>query len=179
MEKFFQKKSTKRPKEWKLNQSEEKEVKILSQNLNPSKGNLLRNHSVQSTYKSNDIRSYEKIGKILLSITLSLENALAGAGIYKDGVAVTQVTAGDSITVRVPASSLTNQNQQFTIKGDTTKTIYNVYQYQPDDTQYQPIMTPEYYETNVQGSGNTIVQGQLEEEPPVEPTYSITINLFI
>ena len=73
MEKFFQKKSTKRPKEWKLNQSEEKEVKILSQNLNPSKGNLLRNHSVQSTYKSNDIRSYEKIGKIQLSITLSLE----------------------------------------------------------------------------------------------------------
>ena len=40
-------------------------------------------------------------------------------------------------------------------------------------------MTPEYYETTVQGSGNTTVQGQLEEEPPVEPTYSITINLFI
>ena len=110
------------------------------------------------------------------TITLSLENALAGAGIYKDGVAVTQVTAGDSITVRVPASSLTNQNQQFTIKGDTTKTIYNVYQYQPDDTQYQPIMTPEYYETTVQGSGNTTVQGKLDEEPPVDPTYSITIN---
>ena len=68
MEKFFQKKSTKRPKEWKLNQSEEKEVKILSQNLNPSKGSLLRNQSIQSSYKSNDIRSYEKIGLILLSI---------------------------------------------------------------------------------------------------------------
>lgn len=109
------------------------------------------------------------------TITLSLENALAGAGIYKDGVAVTQVTAGDSVTVRVPASSLTNQNQQFTIKGDTSKTIYNVYQYQPDDDQYQPIMTPEYYETTVQGSGNATVQGVLVEEP-VDPTYSITIN---
>lgn len=109
------------------------------------------------------------------TITLSLENALAGAGIYKDGVAVTQVTAGDSVTVRVPTSSLTNQNQQFTIKGDTSKTIYNVYQYQPDDDQYQPIMTPEYYETTVQGSGNATVQGALVEKP-VEPTYSITIN---
>lgn len=109
------------------------------------------------------------------TITLSLENALAGAEIYKDGVAVTQVTAGDSVTVRVPASSLTNQNQQFTIKGDTSKTIYNVYQYQPDDSQYQPIMTPEYYETTVQGSGNATVQGVLVEEP-VDPTYSITIN---
>ena len=68
MEKFFQKKSTKRPKEWKLKESEEKEVEILSQNLNSSKGSLLRNQSIQSSYKSNDIRSYEKIGFILLSI---------------------------------------------------------------------------------------------------------------
>ena len=109
-----------------------------------------------------------------VTIALSLASAPTGAKIVNaSGTEISSVTSGGSYRIRVPESSLSDTTTTFSVNYSASRTVYYTYLYQPDDSNYQPVVLGETFNETQNGAGNVSITGQLEEE---DPTYSITIT---
>lgn len=109
-----------------------------------------------------------------ITIALSLASAPNGAKIVNSsGTEISSVAPGGSYRIRVPEASLSDTTTTFTVNYSASRTVYYTYLYQPDDTNYQPVILGETFNETQNGNGSVSITGQLEQE---DPTYSITIT---
>ena len=109
-----------------------------------------------------------------ITIALSLASAPNGAKIVNSsGTEISSVAPGGSYRIRVPEASLSDTTTTFTVNYSASRTVYYTYLYQPDDSNYQPVVLGETFNETQNGNGSVSITGQLEQE---DPTYSITIT---